>query len=191
MSARYWELESSVDNWALEDGTGARLLEDATLTTVSNTFTIKYDIRTFVSKVFSYLYDITANISKMFSYLYDINDTGSEVLAEQKGTITSTILGSLNNEVCFLTKTDGPRHYSLYLFIDNMASGDKIEFKTEIQDPISLTWKKYETNIVSYNDIGGKISAFQVFLPARAIRFCLTQTLGTLRSYNWVLYKAT
>ncbi|MEW6589384.1 MAG: hypothetical protein AB1299_09515, partial [Thermoproteota archaeon] len=191
MSARYWELESSADNWALEDGTGARLLEDATTTTVSNTFTHRYDIIAFVSKIFTYLYDITATILRTLTYIYDINDTGSDVLQEEKGTLTSTILNTLNNEICFVTKTDGPRHYSIYIFLDNMQSGDAITVKFQIKDPVSDTWKSYKNaKTIKYGDIKSDVAAFHIFLPARAFRVCLKQTTGTLRSYNWAVYKS-
>ena len=188
---RYWGLEDGSGRRELEDGTGFWLLESATLTAVFKTFTYKYDIISFISKLFTYLYSITGAVIKTFSYLYDINDNDAELLTEQKGVITTTHLASLNNEVCFLTKTDGPRHYSLYLFIDNMVSGDEISFKTEIKDPNTDTWKTYDAeSIIKFNDIKGDTAAFQVFLPARAIRFCLKQTKGTLKNYNWALYKA-
>lgn len=191
MSARYWELEDSADNWALEDGTGARLIEDATTTPISNTFTHLYDIVAFVSKVFTFLYDITGTVLKTFTEIYDINDTGSDVLQEQKGTVLSTDLASLNNEICFITKTDGPRHYSIYVFLDNMASGDSIAVKVQIKDPVSDTWKSYDNEkIIKYGDIKSDVAAFHVFIPARAFRVCLKQKTGILRSYNWALYKS-
>lgn len=189
--ARYWELEDSSGIWLLEDGTGGRLLEDATLTPVQKTFTYKYSITATIQKLFSYLYSITGTVIKTFSYLYDINDLGSEVLAEQKGTVTAVQLASLNNEVCFLTKSDGPRHYSLYIFVDNMQQGDAIAFKTEVLDPVDDTFKAYDKEAkIKFSKIKGDVAVFEVFIPARKIRFCLKQTSGTLRSYNWALYKA-
>ena len=189
---RFWELESGGDNWELETGLGDREMETASLSAVLKTFTYQYGIQGMVSKMFTYLYDIFGGVVvKTFTYLYDINDAQAEVLQEQKGIITPTILSSLNNEICFLTKSDGPRHYSLYLFVDNMLSGDEIKFKTQILDPNSNEWKSYdEESTISFNKIKGDTASFQVFLPARQIRFCLKQTKGVLRSYNWALYKA-
>lgn len=188
---RYLVQADGTSKLDLVDATGSLILAANTLTIVSNTFTYKYSITAIIAKLFTFIYSITGTITKTFSYLYDINDSGSEVLAEQKGTVTSTHLQSLNNEVCFLTKSDGPRHYSLYIFVDNMQSGDEIIFKTQILDPTSNTWKSYDDESkINYHSIKGDIAPFQVFLPARQIRFCIRQTKGTLRNYNWALYKA-
>lgn len=196
MSTRYFELEDSSGKVELETATGGAgdpndfLIEDATTTPISKTFTYKYDILAFVSKVFTYLYDITGVVSRVFNYIYDINDDGSNVLEQQKGTVTSTILGSINNEVCFITKTDGPRHYSIYIFVNEMQAGDEIVVTIEIKDPVSDTWKQFEEHTLNYNDIDSDVAPFEVFIPANSFRVCLNQTKGALRNYNWALYKS-
>ena len=187
MSARYRELESGGGNWALESGTGDWELESATLTNVSKAWTFKYDILNFVAKAWTFLYDITGTVAKAFLYLYDINGSPSSVLFSQEGTVTPT---ALNSEICFITKTDGPYHYACYIYVDNMASGDEIAIKVQVYDPTEGAWKSYDNEKkIKYSDIKSDESVFIPFLPATRYRVCLKQTAGTLRSYNWQLFK--
>ena len=188
--ARDRALESGAGNWELEAGGGNWELEAATLTTVSRTFTYLYDIRTNVSRTLTYLYDITGAVLRTFTYIYDINDNGSTSLENQNGTVTAAMLSSLNNEICFIEKTDGPRHYSLYVYLDNMASGDTIKIKTQVQKPDG-TWKNYDKEkTIKFNEIKEDVAAFHVFIPHRGVRWCIKQTAGTVRSFDWDLFKS-
>lgn len=184
---RYWELESSVDNWALEDGTGTRELEAATLENVSTTKTYKYDITAIVNKTLTYIYDMTGTVARAFTHIFDINGSASSALVAQHGTVT---LSALNSEVCFITKTDGPYHYSCYIFLDNMASGDVIKIKTQVYDETAGSWKSYDQDrTIKYTDIDSKTASFLPFLPANRWRVCIKQTAGTPRAFNWSVYK--
>lgn len=187
MSARYRELEVGGGNWALESGSGDWELESATLTSVSKTMTYLYDILAYVNKTLTYLYDITSVVYNTFTDIYDINGSASTALVEQRGTVT---LSALNSEICFITKTDGPYHYSCYIFLDNMVSGDIIKIKTQVYDEISGSWKSYDQDrIIKYTDIDSKTAAFLPFLPANRWRVCIKQTAGTPRAFNWSVYK--
>jgi hypothetical protein len=196
MSSRYFDQETATGTGKieLETATGGAgdpddfLIEDATTTPISNTWTHKYDIFTFISKAFTYLYDITATVAKAFLHVYDINGSASSALTEQSGTVTLT---ALNSEICFVTKTDGPYNYAAYIFLTNMASGDKISIKVQVWDTVSGTWKSWDNEkVISYTDIKSDLAAFIPFLPARQYRICIKQTLGTPRSFNWLLYKS-
>ena len=186
MSARYL-IKTDGGKILQTDGTSGILLSPNTLTSVSQTWTLKYDILNFVAKAWTFLYDITGTVAKAFLYLYDINGSPSSVLFSQEGTVTPT---ALNSEICFITKTDGPYHYACYIYVDNMASGDEIAIKVQVYDPTEGAWKSYDNEKkIKYSDIKSDEAVFIPFLPATRYRVCLKQTAGTLRSYNWQLFK--
>lgn len=186
MSARYL-IKTDAGKILQTDGTSGILLSPNTLTAVSKTTTYKYEIFAYISKLLSYLYDITGTVARTFTKIYDINGSASSALVAQHGTVT---LSALNSEICFITKTDGPYHYSCYIFLDNMASGDIIKVKVQVYDETAGSWKSYEQDkIVNYNDIDSKTSMFIPFLPANRWRVCIKQTAGTPRAFNWSVYK--
>lgn len=187
MSARYL-VKTDAGKILQTDGVSGILLSPNTLTVVSTTNTYKYDILAFITKTLTYLYDITSVVYNTFTDIYDINGSASTALAEQRGTVT---LSALNSEICFITKTDGPYHYSGYIFLNNMASGDTVKITVQIWDGTSSAWRDYESaKTVRYTDIGGKTALFIPFLPASRFRICIKQTAGTPRAFNWQLYKA-
>lgn len=188
----YYGLEDGSGHLILEDGSGdGYLLEDATTFTVNDVLTIEYEITGSVNDTLELQYDMTGSVNDTISLCYDINGNASTSLVRQN---KSPTLLALNSEVKIIEKTDGPFHYSAWIHLDNMASGDTVVIRTYKWEPNGSTYSLYEEKTVKYNDLKGNESTdqpavFLPFIPAEKYKVTIEQTAGTLRQYPWELYK--
>ena len=190
----YYGLEDGTGHLILEDGSGdGYILEDATTFTVSDTISIEYDITGSVSDTLEFQYDMTGSVGDTISLYYDINGTASTSLVRQN--LSPTLL-SLNSETKIIEKTDGPYHYSAWIHLDNMASGDTVVIRTYKWEPNGSAYSLYEEKTVRYSDLKGKESTdmpavFLPFIPTEKYKVTIEQTAGTLRQYPWELFKTS
>lgn len=77
-------------------------------------------------------------------------------------------------------------YYSAYLFVQNMLSGDTIEFTIFVNDPQSSSERIYDQFTVSGAQT--KVAIFIPNVPTDSFRVTAEQTSGTNRTINVVRY---
>lgn len=187
----YYGKEDATGHLILEDGSGSGyLLESATTFTVSDTLTLIYDITGQVADTLTLQYDILADVLQTITLYYDINGDASTNLVRQN---LSPTLKALNLETTLIEKTDGPYHYSAWIHMTNLASGDTIILRVYKWEPNTSAYELYEEKPVSYNDLktfeNNQTAIFLPFIPAERYKVTIEQTAGTLRAFPWELYK--
>jgi len=189
MSA-YWGLEDGTGRWQLEANTFDRLIEDATTFTVTDTLEIIYDLTGVVSDTLELQYDMTGVISDTISLCYDINGDASTSLVQQNKSPTLT---ALNLETKLIEKTDGPFHYSAWIHLSNMASGDKVIIRVYKWETNGNSYELYEEKEIMYSDLktleNDQTAVFLPFIPAERYKVTIEQTAGTLRAFPWEMFK--
>ena len=187
----YYGLEDSSGHLIIEDGSGSGyLLESATTFTVSDTLTLVYDITGQVTDTLILQYDILADVLQTVTLYYDINGDASTNLVRQN---LAPTLKALNLETILIEKTDGPFHYSAWIHLTNLLSGDTIILRVYKWEPNTSAYELYEEKPVSYNDLktfeNNQTAIFLPFIPAERYKVTIEQTAGTLRAFPWELYK--
>jgi len=187
----YYGLEDSSGHLILEDGSGdGYLLESATTLTVTDTLTLVYDITGQVTDTLTLQYDILADVLQTITLYYDINGDASTNLVRQN---LAPTLKALNLETTLIEKTDGPFHYSAWIHMTNLASGDTIILRVYKWEPNNSVYELYEEKQVTYNDLktfeNNQTAIFLPFIPAQKYKVTIEQTAGTLRAFPWELYK--
>lgn len=190
----YYGLEDGSGHLILEDGSGdGYLLEDATTFSVTDTLSIVYDITGVVTDTLTVQYDMTGVIQDTISLYYDINGDASTQLVTQN---LNPTLKSLNLETKLVEKTDGPYHYSTWIHLGNMASGDTVIIRTYKWEVNTGAYELYEKKTIKHSDLKGNETTnqpaiFLPFIPANRYKVTIEQTAGTLRAYPWQLFKTS
>ena len=140
----YYGLEDSSGHLILEDGSGSGyLLESATTFTVLDTLTLVYDITGQVADTLTLQYDILADVLQTITLYYDINGDASTNLVRQN---LSPTLKALNLETVLIEKTDGPYHYSAWIHMTNLSSGDTIILRVYKWEPNTSAYELYSSS---------------------------------------------
>lgn len=187
----YYRLEDSSGHLILEDGSGdGYLLESATTFTVTDTLTLVYDITGQVTDTLTLQYDILADVLQTITLYYDINGDASTNLERQN---LSPTLKALNLETTLIEKTDGPYHYSAWIHMTNLASGDTVVLRVYKWEPNTSAYELYDEKKITYSDLkifeNDQTAVFLPFIPAQKYKVTIEQTAGTLRAFPWELYK--
>lgn len=161
---------------------------------VNNTVVGLYDINGLVSNTVIGKYDVTGVVSNTLTGCYEINEAASSII--RKYTKSVQLLQN-NVEVTIVEKTDGPYNYSLWVFLDQLQTGDVVEFREYVWNPQTNSYKLNQSPKIKKNDLKGfsnqttddKPAMF--FPPVQADRYKVTikQTAGTPRLFDWVMYK--
>lgn len=190
----YYGLEDGSGHLILEDGSGdGYLLEAATTFTVTDTLTIQYDMTGVVNDTLELLYDMTGVVQDTVTLYHDINGTASTQLVSQN---LAPTLVALNTETKLIEKTDGPYHYSAWVHLNNMASGDTVIIRTYKWNITDSQYDLYEEKTVRYTDLNANETnnmpaVFLPFIPANRYKVTIEQTAGTVRQYPWQLFKTS
>lgn len=189
----YYGLEDGTGHLLLEDGTGGYIMEDATLFTIADTLTLLYDVTGVVSDTITLEYDMTGQVADTISLYYDINGDASTQLVRQNLAPTLT---ALNLETKIIEKTNGPYHYSAWIHLTNMASGDIVVIRVYKWETTSDTYALYEEKTIRYTDLKGtetnnQTAIFLPFIPAERYKVTIEQTAGTLFQIPWEMFQTS
>ena len=150
---------------------------------ISNTLTNLYDIFGLVNKTLIGLYDMVGVVSNTSNLLYDINGDPSSSIVHTSGDITPGMLDTETN-LFDITPTD-PLHFSTYIDLSNMASGDTIIIRVYALDVNGAVYVLWDKKTILFNDIDSTNHAVIPYIPTSKYKVSIEQTDGTLRQYNW------